>query len=274
MHTMIRTGAFAVALCAALGSAHAAQDSATARAPDTESAGGGRVTETRVVDARVARIKLDGVVNLVVRQGAVPAMVIRGDKRWLDRAKIVQDGETLSIDTNYHANWNPFRSRKDAGISVELTLPTLRELHANSVGSSEIRGFRGDKLKLAQQGAGNIELVSSYRLIEATLGGVGSLDIGSANSEAIELDMQGAGSVKLQGRSKSIKVRMGGVGSLEARQCEAEFVDLDLSGVGSATVSSTQSAKLNLSGVGSATIFGSPRNRVANVSGIGSVSWR
>jgi hypothetical protein len=38
------------------------------------------VREARTVDARVTRVKLDGVVDLVVRQGATPSLVISGER--------------------------------------------------------------------------------------------------------------------------------------------------------------------------------------------------
>lgn len=39
------------------------------------------VRESRQVDARVTRVKLDGVVDLVVRQGARPSLVISANAR-------------------------------------------------------------------------------------------------------------------------------------------------------------------------------------------------
>src|ERR1700712_3593663 len=90
----------------------------------------------RAVDARVTRVRLDGVVDLVVRQGAAPSLVISGDPRWVGQTTSRQSGDTLIIENDDHH----LRGSTRRGLHAELVLPALRELVSESLGASTIRG--------------------------------------------------------------------------------------------------------------------------------------
>ena len=229
------------------------------------------ITETRPIDARVVRVKLDGVIDLKLRQGPVAKLVITGDKRWLSKTTTDQSGDTLTIDTEMHGIK---MQHQHIGLRAELTLPQLRELSSESVGWTEVSGFSGDELELALEGAGSMKINCNYRVITASLGGVGSMNIQGGNSDGIDLNLRGAGYITLAGHSKWLKAQLGGLGGLDAQQFQADSVNLELSGLGNATVSAKQSATLNLSGMGSVTVYGKPLNRNVSVDGLGKVSWK
>jgi hypothetical protein len=228
------------------------------------------ITETRPLDARVVRIKVDGVVDLRVRQGRPASLVLSGDSRWVTRMTTLQSGDTVVIGTEM----NDMRMGRGSGVRADLVLPNLREVSSESLGTTEITGFRGDELELSLDGAGAMNVNADFRIISATLGGVGSMKLAGMNSERITLDLQGAGYVTLAGRSKSLKAELGGLGGLDAQQFAADSVTLELSGLGNATVTAHQSANLNLSGMGSVTVYGKPLNRRVSVDGLGKVSWK
>jgi hypothetical protein len=228
------------------------------------------VSETRPIDARVVRIKLDGVIDLKVRQGAVAELVIIGERKYLSNTTTVQSGDTLVIDTDNH---RVKFSRRNM-LRAELTLPRLRELRSDSVGSTEVLGFNGDEIDLSLDGAGAMKVVADYRIVNASLGGIGSMNIQSGNSERIDLNLHGAGYVTLIGRTKVLKASLGGLGSLDAEKFQADSVELDMSGLGNASVLARQNAVLNLSGMGSVTVYGKPQRRSVSVDGLGKVSWK
>ncbi len=227
-------------------------------------------SQTRPVDARVVRIKIDGMVDLRIRQGNPPALVLSGDQAWIERTNVVQSGDTLNIGTDTHG----VTLRRQYGLHAELTLPRLRELYSESVGSTDVSGFSGDELELTLDGAGAMKIACNYRLVTANLGGIGSMHLVGLDSERVELNLGGAGKVTLGGRSKSLKANLGGLGSLDAQQFAADSVSLDLSGLGNATVTARQNAILNLSGMGSVMVYGKPLNRKVSVDGLGNVSWK
>jgi hypothetical protein len=228
------------------------------------------ITETRPLDARVVRIKIDGMVDLHVRQGTPASLVLSGDPRWIAQLTTLQSGDTINIGTERHGT----RMQRKHGVRAEIVLPNLREVSSESVGMTDISGFKGDELELSLDGAGAMNVNADFRIISASLGGVGSMKLAGMNSERITLDLQGAGYVTLMGRSQSLRAELGGLGSLDARQFAADEVTLDLSGLGNATVTAHQSANLNLSGMGSVTVYGKPLNRRVSVDGLGKVSWK
>jgi hypothetical protein len=226
------------------------------------------VSETRPVDARITRVRLDGVFNLVVRQGAVPSLVITGDPRWVGQTTSRQSGDTLIIENESHSVNGSTRR----GLQAQLVLPTLRELVSESFGASEVRGFTGENIALSLDGAGSITMQgSTYRVVKASLGGLGSMTLVGLNADLI---LEGAGHVKLDGRTRVLRANMEGLGGLDARDFMAESVSVDLSGLGSATVNAHLNANLNLSGLGSVTVYGKPLNRKVSVDGLGKVSWK
>lgn len=229
------------------------------------------VSETRAIDARVVKVKLDGVINLRVKQGATPSLTLYGEKRHLAKVKTNQNGETLRID-NDEGNWR-FTSEKHE-VRVELTLPNLNEFTSEGVGTTEVSGFTGEKITLALDGAGSVKVNSNYKNINSRLGGVGSMTLNAGSSDLVDLNMRGAGSITINGNSRMLRAKLGGVGSLDAKGLQSDTVDLDMTGLGGATVYAKNAASLRLSGLGSATVYGNPASRNATARGLGNVSWK
>jgi hypothetical protein len=255
MNMFFKLGLFPAALFALFGIATAAPESGT---------------ETRAVDARVVRVKLDGMVELRVRQGSTPALVLSGDPRWIEKTTTLQSGDTLNIGTEGHGA----RVNRMYPVHVELTLPELREVASESLGSTEVSGFSGNELELTLDGAGSMKVWCNYKMVTANLGGIGSMQLGGLNAEGVDLRLSGAGYVTLSGRGKWLKADLGGLGGLDALQFAADSVNIDLSGLGNATVTAHQNANLNLSGMGSVTVYGKPLNKKVTVDGLGKVSWK
>jgi hypothetical protein len=234
-------------------------------------AGAEVVSENRAVDARVTRVRLDGLVDLQLRQGAVPSLVVSGDTRWVGQTTTRQSGDTLVISNgDEHVSGSNRR-----GLRVDLVLPMLRELVSESLGKSDVSGFNGDHINVALDGAGAMSMRgSNYRVVKVTLGGLGSMNLQGLSADLVELNLEGAGFVTLAGQARVLRANMEGLGNLDAKQFMAQTVNVDLSGLGSATVNAHQNINLNLSGLGSVTVYGKPLNRKVSVDGLGKVSWK
>jgi hypothetical protein len=229
-------------------------------------------SETRNVDARITKVKLGGVIDLRLKQGAVASLVITGDSKYVPKVVTSQQGDTLQIDIERDRHIHFGKDNKEQ-LRAELTLPNLNELTSQGVGAADVTGFTGEQIRVALDGAGTVVLTSRYRNIDARLGGVGSMTLNAADTDKIELSLRGAGRIEVNGTSKQLIARLGGVGSLEARELRADNVDVKLTGLGSATVFAKTNANLMLSGLGSATVYGKPANRKSTSTGLGSVSW-
>lgn len=228
--------------------------------------------EARSVTAAVTKVRLGGVIDLHVRQGATASLVVWGDDA-ADLAKVTttQAGDTLQIDTQHHGfQWG----RERRHLRADLTVPNLAEFVSQGVGSSDVRGFAGESIRISLDGAGAVKLDGGYRNIDARLGGVGGLTMNGVDAERIELSLRGAGHITVQGKTRLLRARLGGVGSLQAQDLRADTVDLDLTGIGGAKVYAASAANVALSGLGSAAVYGNPARRNATSSGLGRVSWR
>ncbi|HEX8404921.1 MAG TPA: DUF2807 domain-containing protein [Duganella sp.] len=256
MTKLFQFGLLFAAFCALFTRAWAADDSGETRSVP--------------IDARVVRVKLDGVIDVKLRQGATPSLRITGDKRDLEKLTSSQTGDTLYLQTEGGRGVRQNRSSTRA----ELILPSLREVVSEGVGTTEISGFSGDELALTMDGAGTMKAVIDYKVVKANLGGVGKMNLSIGGNDRVELDLQGAGYLTLGGRGRLLKATLGGLGGLNAQQFEADTVDLDLSGLGNATVNAKTGATLNLNGLGSVTVYGKPLNRNVTVDGLGKVSWK
>ena len=228
------------------------------------------VRENRSVDANVSKVRLGGVIRLNLRQGPTPSLVISGDRRYVSKITTSQRGDTLVIDMENNTRMEGGKGE----LRADLTVPNLQEFVSQGVGSSEVSGFSGDKLKLSLDGAGAVRFTGQYRDVDARLGGVGGLTLNPGQAERIELRLGGAGHITVAGQTRLLRAQLGGVGGLDAQQLRAETVDLDMTGLGGASVFAKTAANVNLSGMGSATVYGKPATRNATTNGFGKVSWQ
>ncbi|QJD99854.1 DUF2807 domain-containing protein [Massilia forsythiae] len=227
------------------------------------------VRENRPVDAAVSKVRLGGIVRLTLRQGP-PSLVLSGERRWVAKITTTQRGDTLVIDMD-----NATRMENNKGeLRADLTVPNLQEFVSQGVGSSEVSGFSGNKVRLSLDGAGAVKFTGQYREVDARLGGVGGLTLDPGQADRVEVRLGGAGHITVSGQTKLLRAHLGGVGGLDAQQLRADTVDLDMSGLGGASVFARTAANVNMSGMGSATVYGKPATRHATTNGFGKVSWQ
>ena len=147
MNKFLQFGLLFAAFCALFGRADAADDTETRSIP---------------IDARVVRVKLDGVIDLKLRQGDVPSLRLIGERRYLEKLTASQSGDTLHLETEGRG-MKVGRSTTRA----ELVLPSLRQVVSEGVGQTEINGFSGEELELTMDGAGSMKVVCDYKAIKA-----------------------------------------------------------------------------------------------------------
>ncbi|GGY25108.1 GIN domain-containing protein [Pseudoduganella albidiflava] len=226
------------------------------------------ISESRAVDARTVKVVLDGVIDLKLKQGPQAALVISGERRYLPKVLVTQRGDTLRIGTDL-----PRMHFGRPELRAELTLPNLSELVSAGVGSADVHGFAGERLRVALDGAGAVRMQAHYRNLDANLNGAGSMTVNTGLAESVALNLRGAGQMVVSGESRKLHARLGGVGNLDAQGLKSDSVDVDMTGLGGATVFARTSASLRLTGLGSATVYGRPASRNASARGLGHVNW-
>ena len=218
------------------------------------------------------RIDVSAGIELIVTEGAafsVEAEAIEGN---LDRLKIRQSGDRLTIDRRSAMLFGLVR-RQDQ-FRVEVVLPNLTRLDASSGslvtlaadGETDVRFdvSSGAQVQIAQVG-GDLEAhVSSGAMMAAAM---------AAEAE-VEVHISSGASVTVDGPCASLEAEVSSGASLNAGSLLCSEVDLHASSSGSIQAHATGSAELDASSGGSIVVTGLPTDVSQNTSSGGSVSLR
>ena len=226
------------------------------------------VNDTRSLPRTIDTIEMSGPVDLVVRQSAVPTMVVKAEQRLLDQVRTRTDGTTLSISVT---GPTPVSYRQ---MRVEVGLPTLQFVRLAGNGDTQLSGFAGERFKLEQSGRGDVVIRANFQNIEAKMSGNGDLTLHSGTTNSVTLAMSGRGDARIDGRAKTFTASLRGAGDLNARELMTEVVTLAMSGSGDATVQASQAVTVISRGRGDVVVFGQPAQKVMSRSGSGSVVFR
>lgn len=224
--------------------------------------------EVRNVNAGITAVALEGPINLTLSQGAQPSLRVRGEQRLLANVDTSVDGDTLRIGTKgmlFHHR-NP--------LTVELVLPSLRQLQVRGSGDSTVNGFSGPAFVMQLHGSGNLRFNGRFKRIDASVDGSGDLNLNGGNSDSVVVAMLGSGKLTASGASQTLEAELTGSGDLDAEHLATERVTLLLQGSGTANVFARDRADLTLRGSGDIRVFGKPQVRNARRNGSGEISYQ
>ncbi|HEX8954972.1 MAG TPA: head GIN domain-containing protein [Burkholderiaceae bacterium] len=269
MRTLLKIGAGMMLLAIILVGVSAAMLRAHAEGGGAANISGSHAmkTETRTIDGAVTVINANGPVDLVLRQGATPAMLVIAEERLLPRIKTRQQGNALEIDfqdTLFHSN-HPMR--------IELTLPKLEQLSLHGSGDARVSGFSGDKVVLTLRGSGNMRFDGVYQHVTASTMGSGDLEMTTGSGADADLSILGSGAITASGQNKATTMRIMGSGDLNTENLHTDELKLDVMGSGDSSVYATKSVEINLHGSGDVSVRGNPVQRNVNRMGSGDISW-
>jgi hypothetical protein len=230
---------------------------------------GGRLvtTERRPLDKAVVKVDLSGPVNLTLRQGATPALEVRGEQRLMANIDTSVDGDML------HIGPRGILLRHRVPIEVTLTLPSLESLAVNGSGEHTVSGFAGDHLDVALDGSGSMRFNGRYREIMAAVHGSGDLELTGGTCDTVDAAVAGTGRLTLVGSSRELHAALRGSGDLDARHLRADAVDLVLQGSGDSAVYARKRLHAELTGSGEVNVYGNPAERSVKREGTGAVNY-
>jgi hypothetical protein len=226
-------------------------------------------SETRSVAREVRAIDLSGPIDLTLRQGAVPSLVVRGEQRMLGKVDTSTDRDgTLHIGTSgmllYHRQ----------PLQVTLVLPSIEDISVRGSGDSTINGFSGERIDLTLNGSGNVKFNGRFKEVAASLRGSGELEMNGGSSDKVEVEVLGSGKLTVVGSAKQFKAEQTGSGEINARHLNAEAVNLQLMGSGDAALTAHRMVAVTLRGSGDVVIYGAPSERNVSRNGSGEVTFK
>jgi hypothetical protein len=231
------------------------------------------ISDTRTLDTHIIRLRIDGPINVNLKQAATPSLNITGNQYELAHVLITQDSDTLHIAFDTPSIDIALQPPRKIPIQVDISLPELTELHSDGVGRYNIDGFHGDTMQLYQSGVTAIRYSGEYKHLIVKQSGTGNLAIDAHHGDTLEISQSGAGRMQIQGTGHLLKAKLSGIGNLDTRLWQADRAELKISGVGNASVYVRQAVKINLSGVRSLHVYGNPSQRDIEQSGIGKIYW-
>ena len=237
-----------VALAAVVAAAWFALDRGLPRRP------GALTTEERTLPA-FTRIRVDGTADVLLVQGAGPAVSVEAPGRALPDVRTeVRDG-TLMIESAERRRWWSFIF--GGGSRPPRIVVTFRNLEAiSAAGTVNIRSedLKLDRLAISAAGAASIKLAGF-------------------DAKALVIDGSGAIKADIAGRVAEQSISMSGAGDYRAAGLASERARIAVSGAGRVVVNATKSLDVEISGAGTVDYLGNPEV-TKKVSGAGRVRRR
>lgn len=223
--------------------------------------------ETRQVTRQVRAVELSGPIDLTLRYGAQPRLVVRGEQRLLANVETSQTGRVLHIGTRGIV----LRHRQP--IEVELTLPALDRVGVDGSGDTRVNGFSGEAIEVELNGSGSIDFNGRYRQARAIVHGSGELTLDAGNGDSVAAELTGSGTISIAGAARSFDGASNGSGTLDAQRLRAEAVKVRQTGSGNASVTASATVAVAVSGSGDVDVYGDPPQRSVSRTGSGDVHF-
>ncbi|MCY7351491.1 MAG: DUF2807 domain-containing protein [Cytophagaceae bacterium] len=185
-------------------------------------------------------IDIHNAVRMLVTQGPVFRVAVRGTPAGINRLAVRQTGRTLRA---YHRFGFWFRFRE---VMLLVTLPALRSVEASGACLVQINGFENQPaLDLEATGATVIKF--------------------SGQAERLRAEAVGASRINLRGQCQHLNAEVVGASSIDAFELEAQTAHVEAVGASNAQVFVTQELSAEAIGASSIRYRGNPTLRADSV---------
>jgi putative autotransporter adhesin-like protein len=192
--------------------------------------------ETRSLNFRdFTEVSVGSGMRVSISQGRDYRVEATGEANDLQRLKVNQSGERLEFFTR--SSW--FGGWHAGPISLDITLPSLRELNLSGGARGNLNEFTVENFSASLSGGSQFE--------------------GKLNSGDIDLTISGGSRIALSGAGKRLRVEGSGGSRCEARDLTATDVKATLSGGSFALVNTNGELDAVLSGGARVTYYGNAR---------------
>ncbi len=174
-------------------------------------------------------IELSGLFDVRIEKGDNYSVVIEGSDNQKEHYNLYTENKTLVID--YDNNNDRFfwknKLLEDDKITINITMPHLRDLDVKGAGKLKFRNFEESDVEIKLSGA----VVADGRL----------------DANTLDIDITGASFLDLEGRGTFMEVKITGASGLRAYQYEVDRAIVEAKGASSAKVYVNESLEINQS---------------------------
>jgi len=212
--------------------------------------GNGQVITKNVNIDSFSELEVDGVFNIVFKQGDKEAVTIETDENIAKLIRVKNINNTLIIDYKEEVS-----IRKSTKLNVYITEVDITEIDMNIV---------GDVLTKTSLKLNDIEIINN---------GVGDANL-NIICENLVLRNSSVGDITISGGSNKLDMSNSGVGDILAKNFISNTVIVSNSGVGDVEVYARNFLEVTSSGVGNVDYFGNPKSKVIKDNAVGDVASR
>ncbi|HET9204998.1 MAG TPA: head GIN domain-containing protein, partial [Burkholderiaceae bacterium] len=195
-------------------------------------------------------IAMNGGIELKLRQGGTPLVVVHGDSNLLPLVETV-----IEADRSLQLRWKRGASvRSQSPVYVEVVAPQVQAVSSAGSGAIDIDTLKVPRLTLAFNGSGDLRAK------------------GLATDD-LAISIAGSSDLKLAGRATRLTIEVRGSGDIDASQLRSDDVTVGIAGSGDVAVHAERTLAVSIAGSGDVVYSGSPSVQ-RSVAGSGSVRKR
>jgi hypothetical protein len=207
--------------------------------------------EERTVNGKFSELHASSGINLFVKQGDKPEIIVEADDDVLDDVKTELKGNTLNVyfyrgRRLFNWSWNK---------SAKVYVTTKKIVRLSSSGGANLKSVgavKADKLEVSASGGGDAEV--------------------SLEASEVFLNASGGGDITVVGKADFLEVHASGGADIKARELHARKVVATSSGGADVYVYASESIEASASGGADVDYYGSAKATKISESGGGDVT--
>ena len=219
------------------------------------------VTEGKIVKqyrkvGKFISVRIEGSPTVKFVQGDKHEVIVQGTKEYVDKIKIVVEGNKLVVGLKNNISFNIFKNRSDRkNLVVYVTSPDLVGVELAGSGDFICKGpIDTDRLNIQVNGSGDVDFEGHVICDKLNVQMAGSGDVDIMHVDAIESAMQLVGSGDIEVKQKNVehtKIQLIGSGDIKVSFDNCKDVESSLAGSGDVTLKGNITGRLNKATAGS-----------------------
>ncbi len=172
------------------------------------------------------QLEISSALNVEYIKGATYKIEISAPSRYLDKIKVVQKGQVLSLKLDCQS----CNTKNGESFSIIVTAPEIEAVSVSGACAFNSNStLKNEKLKLSVSGASTAKL--------------------DLQVNYLDLDINGASSANLSGTVKKVDAEVSGASTFKGKTLQVETMTIQCEGVSNATVNVSGDLKANSSGM-------------------------
>lgn len=219
------------------------------------------VTEGNIVKqyrkvGKFISVRIEGSPTVKFVQGDKHEVFVQGTKEYVDKIKIVVEGNKLVVGLKNNISFNIFKNRSNRkNLVVYVTSPDLVGVELAGSGDFISQGpIDTDCLDIQVNGSGDVDFDGHVICDKLNVQMAGSGDVDIVNVEALASELQLVGSGDIEVKQKNVehtKIQLIGSGDIKVSFDNCKDVESSLAGSGDVTLKGNITGRLNKAKAGS-----------------------